>query len=205
MYIEFYGLPATGKSTFSNLINKSMNEDPKWKNSPSILSKIFFSYSRFFLYILIRFFTHINFMKGVLKNPVHFAAFMKGMLVRFIVVFRHQKSGFFASGHGLIQTLSQEDVLLEELIEDRKFLLKLFRLLQKKNILYVYLETSLSHSLLRAYKRDQQREFSYKYMSDRQRFFKLSRTYFNSPTILTAKKLSSIKGDINKIIMLCKK
>lgn len=200
MYIEFYGLPGTGKSTFSSLLNKSLNRDPEWRYSPAIIWGVVRIYSRFMFLIMGKYFTDFDFFRSVMKKPIHFMAFLKGVLVRLIVLFRHERSGFFISDHGLIQTLGQNVALRKALLKDKKFLSNMLKLLPKK-ARYIYLKTDIPLSFKRVLKREKRHRFSYEFMLECNKFFGYVKNYFNSPTISTIKAKASIIKDMNTLLM----
>lgn len=199
-YIEFYGLPGTGKTTFSGLLNKKLNRNPRWKYSPVIICKAAFNYLRFLFLVVRMFFADFSFFKNAIKRPIHFAAFLKGMFVRFIVVFRHEKSGFFISDHGLIQTLSQNHVLRREMLKKRKFLLSVLNLFPKKAE-YIYLKLDIPMSLKRILKREKRHRFSYEFLLECKKLFEYSKKHFKSPVISTSNQKIKVINQINAFLI----
>ena len=198
-YIEFYGLPGVGKTTFSSLINKSMNKDSKWKYNPITIIKTIYSYSRFLGLVLRKYLSDFNFFKDVMINPIHFTAFLKGMLVRFIVAFSHEKSGFFVSDHGLIQTLSQNNAFREVLLKDKIFSLKIMNLFPKKAT-YVYLKLNIPKSLKRTFKRERTQRFSYEFLLECRDLFEYSRKHMDSRTIIATGSKTAVIKNINSLL-----
>ncbi|MBN2421502.1 hypothetical protein JXB27_04450 [Candidatus Woesearchaeota archaeon] len=199
MYIEFYGLPGTGKTTLSDLMNKSLNVNARWNYSPIAVLKATSSYSKFKFMIAGKFFTDFQFFKDVMKKPIHFSAFLKGVFVRFLVLFRHEKSGFFISDHGLVQMLSQNDALRGALLRDRNFLMKMIKLMPKQ-VNYVYLKTNIPHSIKRVLKREKRHKFSYEFLSECEKLFEIVKKHRKSKIIYANKSKSSVVREINTFL-----
>ncbi|MEK6887234.1 MAG: hypothetical protein AABW88_05375 [Nanoarchaeota archaeon] len=199
MYIEFYGLPGTGKTTFAELKNRSLNIDAEQKYSLEIIFKTFSSQFKFKILVLKKLVTSFNLLKYVFRRPLHFAGFMKAMFVRFLVASRHENNGYFISDHGLIQTLSQNPYVLKELLKDKRFTLKVLSLFPK-TANYIYLKSKLALTLKRTLKRSKRYEHSYDYLLDCQTFFEYVTKIFKSKTISTNNVRSKVKADLDKVL-----
>lgn len=181
MYIEFFGLPGSGKSTFAEVFNKSKNLDSRL--SLSAVFKIFFNYSRFLSLIIYKFFTSPSITSYFFKRPWHFFGFLKGFLVRFIIVYRHEKSGYFIQDHGLVQMLTQNNYWRKEFFKDKEFLKNVFNTFP--DVHYIYLESSKKISVSRTIKRDKERLFSDEFLEETKTIFEESRKHLKIKTIKT--------------------
>ena len=161
--------------------------------------------------VLLKMITSISFLIAVINRPLHFMAFVKGMLVRFIVVFRHEKSGVFISDHGLIQTPSQNSVFRKALIEDKLFLCRILSTFpRKRSVQYIHLKSETELSMKRVLTRERYHVFSQEFLIECSILFKYAQNFFKSTTIRTdipLKKMENIVETIlkKKRFMLTKK
>ncbi len=201
MYIEFYGLPGAGKTIFAEKFNEILNKDSNENHNPYVIIKTIAVFAIFLSAVILKMISSHSFFHDVLRRPVHFAAFLKGMLVRFIVVFRHERSGFFISDHGLIQTLSQNDVFRRVLIEDRLFLCRILGLLPKKHqTQYVHLKSETELSMKRVLGREHRHVFSQEFLNECSILFRLSQKFFRSENIRTDVSLRKMEKDVERIL-----
>ncbi len=190
MYLEFFGLPGAGKSTFAEVFNKSKNVDSRL--SISAFFKIIFNYLRFLCMIVYKSFTSKSIASYFFRRPRHFFGFLKGYLVRLIIVYRHEKSGYFIQDHGLVQMLTQNDYWRKEFVNDKEFLKNTFKTFP--DVHYIYLESNKKTSLERTMKRDRKRLFSDEFLKETKIIFEESGKYLKIKTIKT----NSSKKEIMK-------
>lgn len=200
MYIEFYGVPGSGKTTFADLLNKSLNKDPRWKNSPRILCRTYSAYLKFLGLVLLQFFKKNGFRKGIVKRPVHFAAFLKGVFVRFLIETRHEQSGLYISDHGIIQTFSQNAVFRKQFIKNKAFRTAILNIIPRtKNTVFIYLKSMHRISKKRILSKGMGRLYSEEFLFECKTLFDFVAQYFNSDIISTNLPKSKIRANIIKI------
>ena len=153
-YIEFYGLPGSGKSLLCKELSKKFGYEVRPTSKEKSRIKIF-SYS--FCKALIAVTTlKLILLKYAIKSHSLFSmfGFLKAQFVNYYYCYYAETSKKpFLSPHGFIQTLCQNDKIRRLLISNRNLLNNIIKKIPHKNTTYIYLDVPLNISLLRLKKR----------------------------------------------------
>ena len=137
MYIEFFGFPASGKTT---LVNKIKQLDDTVETRRNLDKKK--------ILVLLNF-PLIFFLKMLyfsIKNSFFSKNFLKSLIIKYYF-YNQFKDRTYVSDHGFIQVLLSEPILMKKIIMEPLLLKEYLSLLPSGR--YVLLNTSLQESVLR--------------------------------------------------------